>query len=185
MRTSVWLVALVYFIAPFGHADEASIVRGEYLAEILGCGGCHTQGTFLGEQSGAWLAGSKIGIAYTESRDGKSPAVVFAGNLTPDEATGLGTWSKQDIVRMIQSGINHDNVMVIPVMPWRNYGRLLKADLEAIADYLVSLPPVSNEIPDNSAAGEVTASYVRIGIYLYDAEGRLVNKFAKPAEPED
>jgi mono/diheme cytochrome c family protein len=183
-KISHWWVGLAAaLVASVGSADEASIERGEYLAAILGCGGCHTQGALLGEQTGAWLAGSTIGIAYTDAAGAESPGIVFAGNLTPDEETGLGRWSRQDIVRMIQSGINHEEVMVLPVMPWPNYGRLRKEDLNAIADYLMSLPPVKNEVPDNSAPGEAAHSYVRIGVYLFDADGNLAERFGRPPEP--
>jgi mono/diheme cytochrome c family protein len=180
MRSGYWSAIGLLVVSVYVQADAKSVQRGEYLTTILGCGGCHTEGSFLGKQTGPWLAGSAVGIAYTDTIDGDSPGVVYPGNLTPDVETGLGNWSKQDVVRMIQSGINHDESMVLPVMPWRNYNRLHKEDLEAIADYLMSLAPVDNAIPPNTGPGEAAGSYIRVGMYLFDADGELIEQYGRP-----
>ncbi len=152
-------------------ADDASIARGEYLTTILGCGGCHTEGALLGRPEGGdfWLAGSRVGIAWSDYEEGAPPGIVFPGNLTPDRKTGLGKWRRKDIVRMMRTGINHQGSQALPVMPWPNYTLLSDADVADIADYLMSLAPVRRKIPDNIEAGEPsTEKYVRIGIFIYD-----------------
>ena len=157
-------------------AESDSVARGEYLTTILGCGGCHTEGALLGKpRSGDfWLAGSRVGIAYSEYDPDATPGIVFPGNLTPDRKTGLGRWSKADIVRLLRNGINHQGGVALPVMPWPNYSLLSDADASDIAEYLMSLPAVKRKIPENIEAGSpTTESYVRIGIFIYD-----------PANPE-
>ena len=153
-------------LASTAHADSE---RGEYLAHILGCGGCHTEGALLGRPSGPWLAGSRIGVAYEEDDAGAASAIVFPPNLTPDKQTGIGEWSKQDIEAMLASGFNHMGRRAIPVMP--DYRALSATDRGDIADYLLSLPPVRHLIPENIEPGEpIKHRYVRVGVYLFEPE---------------
>ena len=39
-------------------------------------------------------------------------------------------------------------------MPWRSYAKLTDADLQAVAAYLKSLPPVDHETPGPTGASE-------------------------------
>lgn len=147
---------------------ESEVTQGKYLTNILGCGGCHTEGALLGEQSGPWLAGSKIGIAYAEDHTGEPTAVVFPSNLTSDQATGLGAWSKREIMELLTNGRSHSGEIVNRVMPWSNYRFLKPADVSAIAAFLKSMPAVSNKIPEQILPGEViNDAYVRFGVYLF------------------
>ncbi|MEM1434691.1 MAG: c-type cytochrome [Pseudomonadota bacterium] len=151
-----------------------TVAQGEYLVGLLGCGQCHTGGALLGQPDGAWLAGSNIGIAYSYAEDEANPGIVFAGNLTPDPETGLGGWRRDDVVAAISAGRNHSGEQMNRAMPWLNYAQLRDADLEAIADYLLSLQPVRNPIPDNVPRGEPsTAPYVRIGVYVFTSSNEL------------
>jgi mono/diheme cytochrome c family protein len=153
---------------------QDSIERGGYLTQILGCGRCHTEGELLGNRAGEWLAGSSVGIAYTEAREGESPGIQFPGNLTSDRETGLGDWSKEEIVRMIKSGINHRDELTLRVMPWPAYSMLTDKDANAIADYLRSLPAVRRQIPENIPKGEASPhGYVRFGIYTFSPGGNV------------
>ncbi|RYF54762.1 MAG: hypothetical protein EOO27_22820 [Comamonadaceae bacterium] len=72
---------------------------------------------------------------------------VFVGpNLTPDKETGLGNWSKTQIVAALQTGVRPDGRILSPNMPWRAFSKLRAADAEAIVDYLKSLPPIRNVV---------------------------------------
>ena len=150
---------------------KKAVKRGEYLTTILGCGGCHTEGALLGQPTGDWLTGSRIGVAYTPDAPDQSPGIIFPGNLTPDEETGIGRWSKGDIVRFLRTGMDHYGQQANTVMPWPNYALLNDRDVNAVADYLLSLEPVSNSIPDAIAPGApATEAFVRIGVYLFVPE---------------
>ncbi|MDZ7669983.1 MAG: c-type cytochrome [Gammaproteobacteria bacterium] len=150
-------------------AREADVARGEYLVNLLGCGRCHTEGYLLGnDASGPHLAGSRVGIAYSGGTEEPRPGLVFAPNLTPHDETGLGRWSRRDIVRALTTGVGTDGHQRLPVMPWPNYGAMDDRDVKAVADYLLSLPPVRREIPATTSTGDaVEHPYVRFGIYVF------------------
>jgi len=150
---------------------KSAAERGEYLTTILGCGGCHTEGALLGNPTGDWLTGSRIGVGYTQDDPLESPGVIFPGNLTPDKETGIGRWSKHDIVRFLRTGLDHYGKQANTVMPWPNYSLLNDRDLAAVADYLLSLDPVEHKIPEAIEPGQpVNESFVRIGVYLFVPE---------------
>jgi len=114
--------------------------RGAYLVTALGhCAECHTPRN--------WLGGLKTTMAYAGSVDG--PEGELAPNITPDEATGIGTWSVADIVWLLQTGLkpNGDDVQgLMSVVRDNGYKHLPEADLHAIAVYLRSLPPIRNKV---------------------------------------
>jgi hypothetical protein len=177
----VLLLALAWMLATAAPAagDEPA-ARGEYLVNLLGCGRCHTQGYLLGDSAqGPHLAGSRVGIAYTDDEDGTSPGLTFAPNLTPDDGTGLGTWSRRDIIRALTTGVGTDGHQRLPVMPWPDYSALTEVDLNAVAAYLKSLAPVRRRIPDTTSPGDpVEYPYVRFGIFMF-------TPFEDEAPPQD
>ncbi|MCR9259441.1 MAG: c-type cytochrome [Pseudomonadaceae bacterium] len=165
---------------------ETSIERGEYLTNILGCGGCHTEGALLGNPTGQWLAGSRIGIAYTEDLDDISPGIVFPGNLTADKETGLGRWSKDDIKTFLLTGMDHYGKQATTVMPWPNYAYLQDQDLDDIAAFLKQLAPIKQTIPASITAGApVNNAFVRIGVYLFVPEEDTERRPNPPGELND
>ena len=130
-------------------AADSQIERGKYLVTISGCGDCHTPGTFLGHPDMArLLGGSDVGFAI--------PGVgVFVGrNLTPDKETGLGNWTTAQIITAFTTGVRPDGRVLAPVMPWPALSKLTKADAEAIAAYLQSIPAVRNAVPGPFRANE-------------------------------
>lgn len=147
--------------------ESKSIARGAYLVELLGCGACHTDGALIGEPEGARaLAGSGIGIAYTNPLQHRDPAVVFPKNLTPDDETGLGLWSADDIANAIKRGKDRSGYSHVPVMPSSGYAKLQSQDLIAIVTYLQSLEPVAHRVPPNVPSGVRTREpYVHFGVY--------------------
>lgn len=147
------------------HRDRA--FRGEYLVELLGCGVCHTDGALIGEPSRERsLAGSQIGIAWSNPLGDKYPGVVYAPNITPDIDTGIGSWSDLQIARAIRSGVGRHAGGSIEVMPWPAYNKISDDDIEAITAYLRSIKPVVHRVPDKVAPGRpATAPFVYFGVY--------------------
>lgn len=137
------------------------------MVSLLGCGNCHTDGALSGQPDPALvLAGSKVGIAYSNPLENDHPGVVYPSNLTPDWETGLGGWSVERIAIMLRSGINNHGGQSSPVMPWQAYSRLSEEDASAIAMYLKSLPPVQHEVPDRVRPGRAAEHpYVHFGVY--------------------
>mgnify|MGYP001765100694 CR=1 FL=1 len=136
-------------------ADEAEVERGRYLVQIAGCSDCHTPGHFLGQPDAArFLGGSDVGFEVP------GIGTVYGPNLTPDNATGLGTWSEEQIVAAIRTGTTPDGRGLVPVMPWPNLAVLSDDDAFAIAAFLKSLPAVSNDVPGPIPVGGSAPSFV-------------------------
>src|SRR5262245_58464067 len=95
------------------------IQRGQYLVAAMGCGSCHTPKTmgpggpksdpsrFLsGHPQGSALeapptlpAGSWISATSWDTTAWAGPwGISYAANLTPDENTGIGSWSEETFV---------------------------------------------------------------------------------------
>lgn len=114
--------------------------RGRYLVVAAAhCGECHTPRTLTGGLDRAlWLAGS---------RDG--PEGELAPNITPDPETGIGDWSKVDLVWYLETGLKPDGDDTQGLMAEvieHGYSKLPREDLEAIAEYLASIPAVENDV---------------------------------------
>ncbi len=123
-------------------AAEDQVGRGKYLVTIMGCGDCHTPGSLLGKPDMAhMLSGSEVGFEVPDV------GIFVPRNLTPDNETGLGTWSEDQIVAAIMTGKRPDGRILAPAMPWMDFAALMPADAHAVAAYLKSLPPVVHAIP--------------------------------------
>ena len=114
------------------------IARGAYLARAGNCIGCHTvQG----------------GAAYAGGRGVPTPfGTVYAPNLTPDIATGIGAWSAAEFWRALHNGRGRDGRLLYPAFPYPNYTRITRADADAIHAYLRSLPAVAQANKPNALA---------------------------------
>lgn len=110
-------------------ATAAQVARGAYLARVGSCAGCHT---------------ARGGAAYAGGRGIETPfGKVFAGNLTPDVATGLGAWSSADFWRALHHGRSRDGRLLYPAFPYPNYTQVTREDSDALYAYLRSLPAVA------------------------------------------
>jgi mono/diheme cytochrome c family protein len=140
IRRTLGLWKLLFYRAGAIEADSSKTPawnRGHYLVEALGhCGECHTPRNFLGGQD---RARAYVGGPNPEGK-GRVP------NITPDK-TGIGAWSKKDLVYLLESGFtpDYDSVGSSMVAVVRNTAELPASDREAIADYVLSLPPVAGE----------------------------------------
>lgn len=144
-----------------------TVERGRYLVGLLGCGSCHTDGALVGTPDmSRLLAGSGTGIAYSNPLAVRNPGIVYPANLTPDVETGIGSWSASEIIAMVKSGVDKHSGQTLPVMPWPSYAHLTDLDAEAIAAYLLSLPPVRHQVPANVRPGQrASAPFVHFGVY--------------------
>jgi mono/diheme cytochrome c family protein len=154
MRRVIQFVAALSAVMPSAAAiaEDSQASRGEYLVRFGGCNDCHTPGYFLGKPDAArFLGGSDVGF------DLPGMGTFVGPNLTPDKDTGLGNWSRDQIITAIQTGVRPDGRVLAPMMPWRAFAGLTKSDAGAIADYLKTLPPVSHKVlgpfgPDSKPA---------------------------------
>ena len=155
--------------------DGARVARGRYLVEITGCGGCHTDGAVLGQPDARrLLAGSGVGIAYTDPFQSLSPpGVAYPANLTPDAATGLGGWSDARIAAAIRAGNPGSGAGHLVLMAWPIYQHLSVDDVNAIVAYLRSIPAIEHRVPQRVAPGTRAATpYVYFGVFRSGPEIR-------------
>jgi mono/diheme cytochrome c family protein len=139
---------LLFVLAGAAYA-ETPVERGKYLATLSGCKDCHTPGGMLGSpDEKRWLGGSDVGFGDPAS------GVWVGGNLTPDPETGLGKWTRAQIVAALTKGETPNGRKLSEIMPWPALSHLRAEDADAIAAYLQSLPPVKNAVPGPFKAGE-------------------------------
>ena len=113
---------------PPAPATRDSVARGAYLVRAGNCMTCHT------ERGGPPFGGGRA----IETPFG----TVYASNLTPDQATGIGNWSADHFWRALHNGRSKDGRLLYPAFPYPNYTLVTRTDSDAIFDYLRSLPAV-------------------------------------------
>lgn len=118
-------------IAPDARPSQGTaeqVARGERLALAGNCATCHTV---------------RGGTPYAGGRGLVTPfGTVFAGNLTPDDETGIGRWSSDHFWRAMHNGRSADGRLLYPAFPYPDFTRITREDSDAIYFYLRTLPPV-------------------------------------------
>jgi mono/diheme cytochrome c family protein len=115
-----------------GQDNYVDFQRGKALATIGDCIACHTA------PGGQPFAG---GLAL------RTPfGAIMTPNLTPDDATGIGRWSKDNFARAMHEGRRPDGAYLYPAFPYPYYTKVSRQDVDAIYDYLRTLTPVSNVV---------------------------------------
>lgn len=114
--------------------------RGAYLVRAVAhCGECHTpRGLLGGLERSMHLAGVEEGSGF-----GGTP------NITPDPATGIGEWSRDDLLFLLQFGIAADGDVVggeMSEVVEHTTSKLSAADREAIVSYLLAIPPIEHRV---------------------------------------
>lgn len=102
----------------------AEVRRGAELAAIGDCTVCHT------DQGGAPYAGG---------RPLPTPfGTIYSTNITPDEATGIGSWPRDAFRRAMRDGVARDGSHLYPAFPYEHYTHVNDADLDAIYAFLMT-----------------------------------------------
>ncbi len=114
-----------------GAPRSAQVARGRYLARIGDCASCHTAA------GGRPLAGGRaIPTPF---------GTIYTPNITPDKATGIGTWSRDDFWKAMHAGIDADGDYLYPAFPFTSYTKLTRRDVDAIRAWLETVEPVHRE----------------------------------------
>jgi len=147
----------------------APVARGKYIVDTGGCHDCHSPkkmgaagpevdttrllAGFAAETKlpappplgqGPWGAVATWDLTAWSGPWGMS----YAANLTPDVATGLGSWTEPVFISAIRNGKHMGSGRaILPPMPWQTISKLNDDDLKAVFAYLKSLPPVKNLVP--------------------------------------
>lgn len=132
--------------------------RGAYLAAIMDCQGCHSGRLQDGRiDPAAHLTGGSIGFELA------GLGIFYPPNLTPDAATGLGTWSEAEVAAAIREGVRPDGRILAPIMPYESYHVMTDADATDLVAYLRSLPATEHAVPGPLATAETaTAPYFTV-----------------------
>lgn len=113
--------------APPG-VSAAQVERGRYLALVGDCTSCHTE-----EGGEPYAGGRSIATGF---------GTVFGPNITPDHETGIGTWTKDDFYRALHTGHDNEGRNLYPAFPYPWFTKVVRADVDALKDYLDTLEPV-------------------------------------------
>ena len=140
-----WLAAFAAHETPPPSAPTTGVARGEYLARAVAhCGECHTPRTMT-----MAVDNTRLMAGNPKNRGPEGSAVP---NITPDRETGIGSWTEEQITDYLESGNKPDGdvsgglMMEVIEGTSAGYKDLTKADRQAIAKYLKSIPAVKNKI---------------------------------------
>ena len=155
-------------------SQQEMIEMGKYIVHTSGCDDCHTPKIFTekgpvfdttkllsGHQAGDVippLDANALGVNQWAATTMSLTAWVgpwgisYASNLTPDKATGIGTMTEEMFIKCLREG-KYMGVgrPLLPPMPWEVYGKKTDEDLKAIYAYLMSIKPISNQVPQPTA----------------------------------
>ena len=159
MSTTLDLAAAAGDLAVPDLASSATVARGEELVKhLLLCGSCHTTPDANGDPStkaADFLAG---GRKFTVTLGGDAGAVdVYASNLTPDNLSGIGSWTSSQIADAITIGVDDQGMPLWPTMPYPRFANLLPDDAASIALYLKTLAPQSRAVPQDTGHPSLAA----------------------------
>jgi mono/diheme cytochrome c family protein len=153
---------LAPYILPVTNPGDVEVERGRYLVTLGVCHDCHTpKGADGRPRLDRLLSGHPEGAPPAPRIPGAISASLtatsftgpwgtsFARNLTPDRATGIGAWTEAYFIKVLRTGVRGNGEPLRPLMPWEWYRQLTDDDLKAIYAYLRTLPPISNEVPED------------------------------------
>ncbi|MCB0730715.1 MAG: cytochrome C [Ignavibacteriae bacterium] len=128
--------------------DKSSLTNnieyGKYLVNIGGCEDCHTPsegGT--PDENMRFAGGFEIPM--------ETGGICKAANITPDNETGIGSWTKEKFIQRFKFYQNNDSLIVKSggfnsEMPWTVYANMTEEDLGSIYEYLRTVKPIKNRI---------------------------------------
>lgn len=143
-------------------SDAAAVVRGEHLATIRGCRGCHAL-----DMGGATFV------------DSLAVAKLSGTNLTPGR--GGVRLDDEALVRAIRHGVGPGGRSLL-FMPSQEFSALSEADMGDLLAYLHSLPPVDRQLPPNRVGPLGRLLFLAGKVPLLPAE--VVDHDTRSAQPQ-
>ena len=111
------------------------ISAGRYQAILGDCMGCHST-----PNGRAFAGGAPLQTPF---------GAMVAPNITPDRATGIGTWTEADFRRAVKSGISPGGKRLYPAMPFPAYARMSDDDVSRLWAYMQTVEPVRRAVKSN------------------------------------
>lgn len=120
---------------PVSSWDSQTRIYGARVVALGDCFVCHT---------------AKGGKPFAGGLPLETPfGTIYSTNITPDAATGIGSWSLEAFTRAMRRGIARDGHQLYPAFPYTHFTRMSDGDIAAAYAYLMSLDPVEAKAPDN------------------------------------
>jgi hypothetical protein len=121
---------------------------GRYVINAAACIHCHSQDDHGTPVKGMEYAG---GVGFTLPDGSK----VQSANITPDDDTGIGGWSREQFVQRFRA-LGGKRVPLAAgqantPMPWTDYGGMSEDDLGAIYGFLRGVKPVKHKVLASAA----------------------------------
>ncbi|MBX2999606.1 MAG: c-type cytochrome [Caldilineaceae bacterium] len=124
--------------------EEAAVpdelANGRYIVNLTGGCGCH-----FNSELGGLAGGNRFAGPF---------GVVYAANITPDQETGIGSWSVEEIASALQTGARPDGSQLYPIMPYHDFSLLSDRESLNVAAYLLSLAPIANDVPEREVTSD-------------------------------
>ena len=125
------VLALLLGALSLNACAQGDAKRGQYLAKVAGCVGCHTQE-------------KKDAVPYAGGRALKTPFGTFYGpNITPHPQAGIGRWTGADFTRAMRHGERPDGANYFPAFPYPSFTLISDGDLLDLWAFLRTLPSSS------------------------------------------
>jgi mono/diheme cytochrome c family protein len=154
---------------PAGSFAPELVAKGEALAGGGYCAACHT---------------AKGGQAFAGGYAMATPfGVIYSTNITPDQETGIGTWSETAFRRAMHEGVSRDGSHLFPVFSYDHFTRLSDEDVRALYAYFMTRPPVQAPAQRNAIPFPFNIRYLQAGWkLLFFRPGRFEPDREKSAE---
>jgi mono/diheme cytochrome c family protein len=118
-------------------ASNERVLRGQYVARLSGCIGCHTR------PDGVPFAG---GLAM------QTPfGVIVSTNITPDKTQGIGNYTLATFDAALRHGKDAEGGNLYPAMPYANYARMTDDDIAALFAYFMQAVPPAQQTNTHTA----------------------------------
>jgi mono/diheme cytochrome c family protein len=112
------------------------VEKGRYLAIAADCAACHD---------------ASDGRSYAGGRAIETPfGNIVASNITPEQETGIGSWTDDDFDNAVRKGVRPDGARLYPAMPYNAYTKMSRDDVLAIRAYLATVAPVRKPVDANT-----------------------------------
>ena len=147
-----------------------AVERGRYLSVLSDCASCHT----VPQKKQPFAGGRPIETPFGN---------IVAPNITPDLATGIGSWTDDQFDNAVRHGIGRNGERLYPAMPFNAYTKMSRADVMAIRAYLNTVTAVYNPVVANTLPFPFNIrTSMRVWDSLYFKDGEYVPDPNKSAE---
>jgi hypothetical protein len=117
------------------------VARGSYIVNgVAGCNDCHTCPSYAPGHNPFDGVGDGATNAVNYLAGGVNFGIAVSANLTPDENGLPAGLTHDEFVSAIRTGHDPEDDHILQVMPWPVFRNMIDTDLDAVYQYLSSIP---------------------------------------------